>query len=113
MKLKVIDLFCGACGFSEGFRQAGFKIILGIDSWGDAIKSYRENQKCDGWERKIEDIDLLPHCDVIIGSPPCQCFSNMNDKRKNGKGPDLDKEGLTLVREFERIVKRNKPTYWV
>lgn len=31
MKLKVIDLFCGAGGFSEGFRQAGLEIILGVD----------------------------------------------------------------------------------
>ena len=111
--IKVIDLFCGAGGFSEGFRQAGFEIILGVDSWGDAIKSYRGNQNCDGWEREIEDIDLLPPCDVIIGSPPCQCFSEMNEKRKNRKGSDLDKEGLKLVREFERIVKRNNPAFWV
>ena len=26
-KLKVIDFFCGAGGFSEGFRQMGFEIV--------------------------------------------------------------------------------------
>ncbi|MBA7592141.1 hypothetical protein ES708_34318 [subsurface metagenome] len=25
--LRVLDLFCGAGGFSEGFRQAGFEIV--------------------------------------------------------------------------------------
>lgn len=113
MKLKVIDLFCGAGGFSEGFTQAGLEIILGVDSWEDAIKSYRENQKCDGWIRDIRDITTLPKCDVIIGSPPCQCFSGANVKRRSGNGTKQDEEGVKLVREFERIIKLNKPTYWV
>lgn len=29
-KLTVIDFFCGAGGFSEGFRQQGYEIVLGI-----------------------------------------------------------------------------------
>lgn len=113
MALKVIDLFCGAGGFSEGFRQAGFEIVLGIDMWQDAIESYKENQKCEGWIRDIRDISILPECDVIIGSPPCQCFSAGNTKRANGKSKELDEEGLKLVREFERIIRRNKPKYWI
>ena len=29
MQLSVIDFFCGAGGFSEGFRQQGFEIAMG------------------------------------------------------------------------------------
>lgn len=106
MSLKCIDLFCGAGGFSEGFRQVGFEIVLGIDKWGDAIESYRCNQKCDVLQSDIREVMYLPECDVIIGSPPCQNFSSLNAK-KNVCG------GLELVKEFERIVKLNKPKYWV
>ena len=34
---RTIDLFCGAGGLSEGFRQAGFNVGLGLD-W-DAVSA--------------------------------------------------------------------------
>lgn len=40
-KLTVIDFFCGAGGFSEGFRQQGFEIIQGYDNWKPAIDTFR------------------------------------------------------------------------
>ena len=43
MKVTVIDLFCGAGGFSEGFRQAGCSIVLGVDNWKPAIKTFKFN----------------------------------------------------------------------
>ena len=32
--LTVADLFSGAGGFSEGFRQAGLAVIKAVDLWG-------------------------------------------------------------------------------
>lgn len=81
-KLKVIDLCCGAGGFSEGFRQAGFDIILGVDIWGDALESFKRNQKCDVLEIDIKDLSIIPDSDVVIGSPPCQSFSRLQNGRK-------------------------------
>lgn len=111
-KPKVIDLFCGAGGFSEGFRQAGFDIILAIDMWGTALKSHELNHpRCEHWLTDIRNVnDLpgyeLPDCDIIIGSPPCQNFSSLNTKKNVC-------DGLELVNEFERIIKINQPKYWV
>ena len=31
-KFNAIDLFCGAGGLSLGFQQAGFNIIVGVDT---------------------------------------------------------------------------------
>ena len=105
-KPKVIDLCCGAGGFSEGFQQAGFNIILGVDFWGTALESFKYNQKCEVIETDIRLIETLPDCDVIIGSPPCQNLSKLNRKKDYVKG-------LELIYEFERIIKENSPTYWV
>ena len=103
---KVVDLFCGCGGFSEGFRQAGFDVILGIDKWRVALKSFKRNHGCDVLQADIRTIDDLPECDVIIGSPPCQNFSSLNVKKNV-------QDGLELVHEFERIVEHNSPKYWI
>ena len=42
-RLLVADLFCGAGGLSEGFRQAGAAIIAGVDADPDACATYRLN----------------------------------------------------------------------
>ena len=41
--LTVADFFCGAGGFSEGFHQAGFKVIFGLDNWKPAIETHDLN----------------------------------------------------------------------
>jgi hypothetical protein len=43
LKLAVVDLFCGAGGLSEGFRQAGYQIIAGTDVDPDACATYHLN----------------------------------------------------------------------
>ena len=42
-RLTVIDFFCGGGGFSEGFRRAGFDVIMGVDSWKPAIETHNFN----------------------------------------------------------------------
>jgi len=109
----VIDFFCGAGGFSEGFRQQGFKIIAGIDSWKPAVDTFNFNfgLNCETrnvleFETSIKKIEELPDTDIILGSPPCVSFSSSN---KSGKA---DKSlGLKLTKIYLRIVavKKYKP----
>ncbi len=112
-KVTVIDLFCGAGGFSEGFRQQGFTIIYGIDKWEPAIATFNHNFNLNCTAKDIlklsndlEEIENLPDSDIIIGSPPCVSFSNSN---KSGKA---DKSlGVQLTEAFFRIIaiKKNQP----
>lgn len=112
-KLTVIDIFCGAGGFSEGFRQQDFEIAMGIDKWQPAIDTFNHNFNINCSTKDVLDfgksvsiIESLPDTDIIIGSPPCVSFSSSN---KSGKA---DKSlGLQLTECFLRIVavKKYKP----
>ena len=112
-KLTVIDFFCGAGGFSEGFRQMGFEIIYGYDNWKPAIDTYNHNfnLNCNlknilDFKFSIEEIENLPNTDLIIGSPPCVSFSSSNKSGKADKS-----KGVELTETFLRIiaVKKHKP----
>ena len=122
--MRVADFFCGAGGFSEGFRQAGFDVCFAVDKWVPAVNTYRANKpQCkvilDDVIRisKLSDEEfhtLIPDTEVIIGSPPCVAFSNSN---KSGKG---DKTlGIELIKAYLRIIARKKYKnnailhYWV
>jgi len=75
--MKVIDLYCGAGGFSLGFKQAGFDIMLGVDIWNKALETYELNIKSEILNKDVRELRKynLPECDVLIGSPPCPDFS--------------------------------------
>lgn len=112
-KLTVIDFFCGAGGFSEGFRQQGYNIVAGYDHWKPAVSSFNHNFGTSSevtnildFEDSIERIDKLPNTDVIIGSPPCVSFSSSNISGKADK-----KSGVRLTEIFLRIVavKKHQP----
>jgi len=114
---NLMDLFCGCGGFSLGFKQAGFKVGLGVDFWADAIITFKHNFP-DAAVLNVDIniitgdsiIDLLGFTkndiDVIIGGPPCQGFSvsgkrNEDDPRNN------------LYKSFVRIVNDIKPKIFV
>ena len=77
--MKVIDLFSGAGGFSEGLKLAGHEVILAVDNWEPALKTHELNHsECEHWCVDITKVQpaIFPEADIIIGSPPCQKFSN-------------------------------------
>lgn len=112
-KLTVIDFFCGAGGFSEGFRQMGYEIVYGFDHWKPAVDTFNHNfgLNCESknildFKKSIDEIEQLPDTDIIIGSPPCVSFSSSN------KSGNADKSlGVELTETFLRIVaiKKHQP----
>ena len=104
--MKVIDLFCGAGGFSAGFKEAGFDIVFGLDNNHNAINTFKYNFKCDVMCENILDVNYseYPTADVIIGSPPCVEFSKGNVNR------NFD---TSLIDRMLEVVDNLKPKYWV
>ncbi|MDP1706761.1 MAG: DNA cytosine methyltransferase, partial [bacterium] len=108
--LRVIDFFCGAGGFSEGFRQQGYKIIMGVDNWAPAIETHNYNHNLNDktknvldFRNSIQEIERLPDAEIIVGSPPCVLFSLSN------KGGKSDKTlGIQLIESYLRVVAVKK-----
>jgi DNA (cytosine-5)-methyltransferase 1 len=120
----VVDLFCGAGGFSLGFQAAGCRIIAAADADGMAAETYRRNFALlqpghaphvpeDG---DLEEIDLdsligAQGPDIVIGGPPCQAFSRLGRAKLNS----LSDEGFrgdprnVLYRRFLAAVQHWKP----
>ena len=113
---KCVDLFCGAGGLSEGFRQNGFDILLAndFDAWCEATYRFN-NPETEFISGRIQDIaaqyileslGMKPgELDCIIGGPPCQAFSVYNHQR------GMHDERSGLFREYLRIVEGLLPKY--
>ncbi len=110
--LSVVDLFCGAGGIAEGFRQAGYRVIGGADNDPDAIATFAKNFP--NAESILGDIrkgairarvaDLARSADLIVGGPPCQAFSQVRNHTRV-----IDDPRNALYREFVRIVASAQP----
>lgn len=108
-----LDLFCGAGGITEGFRQAGFTCLYGNDSMEDAIKTFSYNHpEALAEARNIELVDPIEvrkrlglskgALDVLVGGPPCQGFSiNAPERFLHDPRNKLFKDYVRFVDEFE------------
>lgn len=109
-KPTVIDLFCGCGGLSLGFEMAGYDILLGVDSWKDALKTFEHthhNSKAllaDLFKEQPEDIKNktgINKVDVIIGGPPCQGFSIAGKRIVDDERNQLYKSFVSFVEFFQ------------
>lgn len=111
-KLKVLDTFAGAGGFSLGFELSGkYEIIGGIeyDKW--AAETFQFNHKKStvlvGDIQSFSDEFLLnafkEKPDIILGGPPCQGYSICNKNAGDPKDPrnSLFNEFIRLGRIFQ------------
>lgn len=114
--LTVVDLFAGAGGLSEGFRQAGFKIIAGSDNDPDAMATYALNfpeasaitGDIRNPEIKKKVLMAAKQASVLIGGPPCQAFSQVRNHTRV-----IDDPRNSLYREFIEILREALPNAFV
>ncbi|MEB9506508.1 DNA cytosine methyltransferase [Bacillus anthracis] len=122
-KYKIIDLFAGAGGLSNGFEQTGrFEIVGAVEINKEAVATYicnHQNNKdiiIKPKNSEISDISSIdfnefitqkgidPSETVVIGGPPCQGFSNAN-RQKNY----LISGNNQLVKEYARAIDTVRP----
>lgn len=112
----VMDLFSGAGGISEGFRQAGFSVIGGTDSDPDAMATYALNfpeaLAITGDIRtaavKDQILDCARRATVLVGGPPCQAFSQVRNHARV-----IDDPRNALYREFVDVLRQTLPLAFV
>lgn len=115
IKNKVLDLFCGCGGLSQGFIEVGYEVVAGIDHWQDALDTFAFNHT-NSKAIKADLFNISPvqiaqqletkNIDVIIGGPPCQGFS-IAGKRL------IDDERNQLYKSFVQFVSYFQPKAFI
>lgn len=113
---SVLDLFSGAGGLSEGFRQAGFAVLAGSDNDPDAVATYTLNFpeaqailgdiRSPGVKRHV--LAAARAASVIVGGPPCQAFSQVRNHSRV-----IDDPRNSLYREFVDTLRTALPLAFV
>lgn len=117
-KYKILDLFCGAGGFSYGMdKNPNFETLIALDNDQYAGDTFKKNMPYadviigDITDDSIkEDIIIKAKAlgiNMIIGGPPCQGYS-MKGKKLGLKDPRN-----FLFREYLNFVERLKPDVFV
>ncbi|MHA1732565.1 MAG: DNA cytosine methyltransferase [Promethearchaeota archaeon] len=120
--LKLVDLFCGCGGMSEGFQEEGFRTVAGLDVNVNMIRTFAlnhpESNAIVGDINRISARDLLldtglepTDVDVVVGGPPCQGFSTVGDRYEDDPRNRLFYQFVRMVREIQpkAFVMENVP----
>ena len=113
---NIIDLFCGSGGLSHGFETSNYKIIAAVDTWEDALKTYKKNFKnTETFNLDIKEFNKTylnkilkqyKKIDGVIGGPPCQGFSTVGTR-------DVNDRRNSLYLEFFNTVKKINPNFFI
>jgi len=112
IKLNAIDLFSGAGGLTVGLKRAGFNVVVAVEIYEPAAKTYAANHKTTKiLTRDIKTVkgdEIISLADnkeihLVAGCPPCQGFSSLTSKYKH------DDPRNRLILEMARVVREVKP----
>lgn len=92
--MKVIDLFSGAGGFSEGARQAGCNVVWAANHWQAAVDVHAQNHP--HTQHVCQDLhqanwSQVPSFDLLLASPCCQGHSIARGKANGNPQHDASR----------------------
>jgi len=109
----IVDMFCGCGGLSQGFQDAGFEVLFGIDHDAPSLSTYEHNFG----EGKGVLIDLFSEnfinqfsreinrynkdLDVVVAGPPCQGFSLTGPRNFDDPRNQLYLSVFSVVKKFK------------
>ena len=115
---KVLDLFCGAGGFSYGMeKNSHFKTVIALDNDPTVAETFKKNMPHTEVvigditnleiKKKLIEKSKLAQVNMIVGGPPCQGYSN------KGKKLGLADPRNFLFREYLYLVKEIEPEIFI
>ena len=118
MRFNVLDLFCGAGGFSYGMdKNPDFRTVVALDFDEKAAETFKRNMLYanvivgDITDSLIKENVIsaakTAGVNMVIGGPPCQGYS------MKGKKMGLKDHRNFLFREYLNIVKELQPEIFI
>ena len=122
----ILDLFCGAGGFSLGFQLASprNRIGLAIDNNNWALETCTKNRPLATTINRdithLHSLEILKFLngkepDIILASPPCEAFSSANMNRKSTDYDRLysDPTGRNMLHTIRLIIDLNPKYFFI
>ncbi|HUT57576.1 MAG TPA: DNA cytosine methyltransferase [Phycisphaerae bacterium] len=103
-KPTAIDLFAGCGGMSLGLKQAGFENLLAVEWDKPCCDTFAANISPRILNCAIQEVASFPSCDLLVGGPPCQGFSNLGERVPNDPRRQLWRHFLRAVRDAQPAV---------
>lgn len=109
--ISVLDLFAGAGGLSQGFRQASsrFRVVRAVENDPSAAATYAANHGDVVYAGPIQnwlEAEATPSVDLVVGGPPCQGFSTLGKQ-------DAQDERNALWEYYASTLERARPKYFL
>jgi len=93
MKLRTLDLFCGGGGSSWGAKNAGAKIVCGVDAWPLAAQTFKANfSRAQAINTTLDEksgvsiLGDIGSIDLILASPECTNHTCAKGNRPRDEG---------------------------
>lgn len=106
--MNVLDLFSGLEGFSQAFKDRGHRVFT-----VDINPKFKPDSVADIMDLAPKDFPFKPQ--VILASPPCNCFSvaSIGKHWKGGVPDEETRKAIKLVSHTISLILNLHPKYWV